>query len=135
VEYERDPNKVSFVLQRAEMAERAYEGLTAKVGDVTGLRHIRLLYGKLGAASTKAYTPMVWALAHGRAVNLFFNDYELDVSMEPVVGHPRQFMTEDSRVFFYDLFGEIYTYDESVGDGSQTDEDIDDPQSEDLLGE
>ena len=112
LETERYPN-ISFVLQRANMARRAYNHVTMKAGDLSGVENILMMIGKPGVATSKGYTPFMWALAHGKAVNLFLNNYAIDVSMDPKGDiDPRIWETQISKIFYYDLQGNVFTTDE-----------------------
>lgn len=110
VSTERDPTRVSFVLHRARLAANAYRDVRAKIGDASQVREIQLLYGQPGAVTGKAYMPLVWALAHGKAINLFFDDPEMTVSVEPRDNvDPATFETAERRLLYYDLIGNFYT--------------------------
>jgi hypothetical protein len=109
LETEEYPN-YSFVLRRANMAQRAYDGLMAKAGNMEGIREVLLLYGDPAEITDDGFVPFMWALAHGSAVNLFFDDPDLEVSMEPRADtHPDSFETPERRLFYYDQAGNIYT--------------------------
>jgi hypothetical protein len=109
LETEEYPN-YSFVLKRANMARRAYDGLMAKAGNMEGVREVLLLYGDPEKITDDGFVPFMWALAHGSAVNLFFDDPDIEVSMEPRADtHPDSFETPERRLFYYDQSGNIYT--------------------------
>jgi hypothetical protein len=106
----------SFVLKRATLARKAYDGLMAKAGNMEGVREVQLLYGNPSEITDDGFVPFMWALAHGDAVNIFFDEPDLDVSMEPRVGtDPNVFETPERRLFYYDQSGNIYTAAEVLG--------------------
>jgi len=100
----------SFVLKRATLAKQAYEDLMAKAGNMEGVREVQLLYGDPTEITDQGFVPFMWALAHGDAVNMFFDKPDLEVSMEPRFGtDPVSFETPERRLFYYDQSGNIYT--------------------------
>jgi hypothetical protein len=105
----------SFVLRRAIIAEAAYHDLTKKAGDMTGVRHIDLVYGWPGHKKAGGRPrDLFWAFSDGYAVRVFFDDYDVeDVQMLYAWNPQGDYREEpDRRVFFYDPAGHCYTYDE-----------------------
>jgi len=112
---ETHPNRVSFVLHRATMAKRAYDDLLLKAGDMQDVRKVHFHLGKPGLVTTKGFTPFIWAMAQGLAVNLFFDNYGFKVTMNATRDiRPDTYETDGRRLFFYDTLGNIYTSEELV---------------------
>ena len=55
-----------------------------------------------------------WAFSEGRAISLFFHSQNPDIETVFVdrTSRPERLHTGDSRVFFYDYNGHVYTMDE-----------------------
>jgi hypothetical protein len=112
-----DALEASFVIHRALVAERVYRGMMAKAGDLAGVTQIHLLYGRPGSTKFGQVSDVMWAVGLGKAVNLFFDDFELQVNMRAPKTHPRQLLQDDTRIYFYDRRGDCYTYEEVFGKG------------------
>jgi len=104
----------SFVLRRAIIAKAAHRDLTAKAGDMTGVRRVDMVFGWPGRERTGGRPrDLYWAFSNGYAVRVFFDEYDLeDVQLQSVWAPEEYQEGPDRRVFFYDPAGNCYTYDE-----------------------
>ncbi len=112
----------SFVLRRAIIAGRTWTDIKAKRGDLTGVTHIYIGRGSpedgLRVAEPR---DLFWAYGNGIAFNVFFDGYEVSIERTRLIEQFAKQQTEQSRVFFYDKKGNLFTYDEVLGEEPTTD--------------
>jgi hypothetical protein len=103
----------SFVIRRAVIAETAYRDLKAKAGDLTGVDSVEILYGspRKGFAGHKP-RDLYWAFSQGTAFRMFFDRYTIKLTVDGAVPNPDNLPAPGTRIFAYDDYGRIYTYEE-----------------------
>jgi hypothetical protein len=115
--------QASFVMRRSIFAKNMFNDLDRKAGDLKHVKYVHMVYinpglDKIGEKTELAIGGMEneirWAFANGNVARVYFHKYDIEVSVdmdfEPRA--PQGWHEGQSRVFFYDPLGNVYTYDE-----------------------
>jgi hypothetical protein len=106
----------SFVLRRAIIAERAYDDIVTKAGDLTGVRKIHIGRGSPDKGlRVDEPRDLFWAFGNGVTWKVLFDGYETTLHRKKEPEYFAALRAPDARIFFYDKQGQAYTYDEVLG--------------------
>lgn len=108
----------SFVIRRALVAARARTDLTERMGDLSRVERIYMIYGREGWRRERRWNAdnVILALGGGDAIRLFFGRVDLDIEWRGVDDPEETVDTETSRVYLYDDYGSCRSLAEMIRD-------------------